>query len=316
LVDVAQDVIVTEEDCGDKEGLIIDRAEVEKDNEDFFRKIIGRYLLEDLKDEKGKVYIKAGELVSEEDVKNLEDKDIRFATIRSVLNCKLHKGVCAKCYGVDLAYNQKVKVGTTVGIIAAQSIGEPGTQLTMRTFHTGGVASAEDITQGLPRVEEIFENRSPKKKALMSEVEGKVKIEVGQKIIKDKDGKDIVVNNPQEKILKIIYKGPAVEKYYFRELANEIKLRGDKKSKKDLEPKIKVKDGDKVSKGTELYSILDQSVKAKLSGTVKVFDKYIELSSSVNKTQEFTIPRGLMLWVKDGDEVKPGDRLTEGSFDL
>ena len=131
------------------------------------------------------------------------------------------------------------------------------------------------------------------------------------KIIKDKDGKDIVVNNPQEKILKIIYKGPAVEKYYFRELANEIKLRGDKKSKKDLEPKIKVKDGDKVSKGTELYSILDQSVKAKLSGTVKVFDKYIELSSSVNKTQEFTIPRGLMLWVKDGDEVKPGDRLTE-----
>ena len=199
LVDVAQDVIVTEEDCGDKEGLIIDRAEVEKDNEDFFRKIIGRYLLEDLKDEKGKVYIKAGELVSEEDVKNLEDKDIRFATIRSVLNCKLHKGVCAKCYGVDLAYNQKVKVGTTVGIIAAQSIGEPGTQLTMRTFHTGGVASAEDITQGLPRVEEIFENRSPKKKALMSEVEGKVKIEVGQKIIKDKDGKDIVVNNPQEK---------------------------------------------------------------------------------------------------------------------
>ncbi len=316
LVDVAQDVIVTEEDCGDKEGLIIDRAEVEKDNEDFFRKIIGRYLLEDLKDEKGKVYIKAGELVSEEDVKNLEDKDIRFATIRSVLNCKLHKGVCAKCYGVDLAYNQKVKVGTTVGIIAAQSIGEPGTQLTMRTFHTGGVASSDDINQGLPRVDEIFENRSPNKKALMSEVEGKVKIEVGQKIIKDKDGKDIVVNNPQEKILKIIYKGPAVEKYYFRELANEIKLRGDKKSKKDLEPKIKVKDGDKVSKGAELYSILDQSVKAKLSGTVKVFDKYIELSSSVNKTQEFTIPRGLMLWVKDGDEVKPGDRLTEGSFDL
>jgi len=316
LVDVAQDVIVSEDDCRDKEGLVINRAEVEKENDDFFRKISGRYLAKDLVDKKGKVLLEAGKLLSEEFIEEIKNKDIESATIRSVLSCKLHKGICAKCYGVDLAYNKEVKLGTTVGIIAAQSIGEPGTQLTMRTFHTGGVASSEDITQGLPRVEEIFENRSPKKKALMSEVDGKVKIELGQKIIKDKDGKEISVNNPQEKILKIIYRGEAGEKYYFKELADEIKLSGDKKTKKELEPRVKIKDGDKISKGAELYSILDKTIKSKDSGVVKVFDKYIEVISEVDKIQEFTIQKGLMLWVKDGDTVKPGDRLTEGSFDL
>ena len=316
LVDVAQDVIISEDDCGDKEGLLINRAEVEKENDDFFRKISGRYLAKDLVDKKGKVLLGAGELVTEEFIKKNKDKDIESATIRSVLSCKLHKGICAKCYGVDLAYNKEVKLGTTVGIIAAQSIGEPGTQLTMRTFHTGGVASAEDITQGLPRVEEIFENRTPKKKALMSEVEGKIKIEFGQKTIKDKDGKDILVNNPQEKILKIIYKGRDTKKYYFRELLNEIKLSGEKHTKKDLELKVKVKEGEEIITGTELYSIAGRPVKAEVGGIIKISDKFISVASEVDKVQEFTIPKGLMIWVKDGDTVKPGDRLTEGSFDL
>ncbi len=316
LVDVSQDVIVFENDCKDKTGLLVKREEVEKDNEDFFKKISGRYLAKDLLDKKGKVLLPAGELLNEEAIKSIQDKDVQEAVIRSVLSCKLNKGVCVKCYGIDLAYNKEVKLGTTVGIIAAQSIGEPGTQLTMRTFHTGGVASSEDITQGLPRVEEIFENRSPKKKALMSEVEGQIKIEFGKKTIKDKSGKEIKVDNTQEKLLKISYKGKEAEKYYFRELANEIKLSTKKTSKKDLEPKVKVKDGDKVSKGTELYSILDQSVKAKTSGVVKLSDKYISLAVDVNKVQEFTIPKGLMIWVKDGDKVSPGDRLTEGSLDL
>jgi DNA-directed RNA polymerase subunit beta' len=316
LVDVAQDVIVVDEDCGEKEGLLINRAEIEKDNDDFFRKISGRYLAKDLTDKKGKVLLEAGSLLTEDFIKEIKNKDIEEAWVRSVLTCKLHKGVCAKCYGVDLAYNKEVKIGTTVGIIAAQSIGEPGTQLTMRTFHTGGVAGADDITQGLPRVEEIFENRTPKKKALMAEVDGKVKIEFGQRTIKDKDGKDIVVNNPQEKILKVIYKGKASEKYYFKELINEIKLSGEKITKKDSTPNIKVKDGDKVSKGAELYSISNKNVKAKDSGIVKISDKFISISSEIDKVQEFTIPKGVMIWVKDGDVVKPGDRLTEGSFDL
>ncbi|MFA7049597.1 MAG: DNA-directed RNA polymerase subunit beta' [Patescibacteria group bacterium] len=316
LVDVAQDVIVVDEDCGEKEGLLINRAEIEKDNDDFFRKISGRYLAKDLTDKKGKVLLEAGNLLTEDFVKEIKNKDIEEAWVRSVLTCKLHKGVCAKCYGVDLAYNKEVKIGTTVGIIAAQSIGEPGTQLTMRTFHTGGVVGADDITQGLPRVEEIFENRTPKKKALMAEVDGKIKIEFGQRTIKDKDGKDITVNNPQEKILKVVYKGRDSEKYYFKELVNEIKLSGEKIAKKDSAPKIKVKDGDKVSKGAELYSISNKNVKAKDSGIVKISDKFISISSEVDKIQEFTIPKGVMIWVKDGDVVKPGDRLTEGSFDL
>lgn len=316
LVDVAQDVIVTEEDCGDREGIIINRAEVEKDNDDFFKKIASRYLAKDLKDKKGKVLLKSGELLSEDFIKSIKSKDIEEVYIRSVLACRLHKGVCAKCYGTDLAYNKEIKLGTTVGIIAAQSIGEPGTQLTMRTFHTGGVAGADDITQGLPRVEEIFENRSPKKKALLSEVDGKVKIEFGQRIIKDKNGREVSVNNPQEKLLKIIYRGKDLDKYQFKDLVNQIKLSGKKVPKKELDPKIKVKDGDKVSKGAELYSILDKSVKAENSGIVKLSEKFIGVSTEVSKTQEFTIPKGVMIWVKDGDIVKPGDRLTEGSFDL
>lgn len=250
LVDVAQDVIVTEEDCGDDEGLIITKAEATATGDDFFKKLYGRYLAKDLVDAKGKVLIKAGELLSEEKIAGIKDKDVEEACIRSVLSCRLHKGVCAKCYGYDLAYNRDVRLGTTVGIIAAQSIGEPGTQLTMRTFHTGGVAGQDDITQGLPRVEEIFECRPPKKKALMADVDGEVKIEFGEKIIKDRDGKEIVVNNSQEKILKIIYKA-------------------------------------KDAKGKEEEG-----------------------------TKEYVIPRGTMLWVKDGDKVKKGDRLTEGSFNL
>jgi len=316
LVDVAQDIIVSEDDCGDKEGLFVSKAEVEKENDDFFRRISGRYLVQDLVDKKGKVLLGAGELITEDFVKKNKDKDIESAVIRSVLSCKMHKGICAKCYGVDLAYNKEVKLGTTVGIIAAQSIGEPGTQLTMRTFHTGGVASAEDITQGLPRVEEIFENRTPKKKALMSEVDGKIKVEFGQKTIRNNEGKDILVNNPQEKILKIIHKGKESKKYYFRELLNEIKLTGEKHAKKDLEVKVKVKDDENIISGTELYSIAGRSMKSEESGLVKVSDKFITVISEVDKIQEFTIPKGLMIWVKDGDTVKPGDRLTEGSFDL
>ncbi len=316
LVDVAQDVIISSEDCKDKEGALISRAEVEKNNNDFFKKISGRYLAKDLQDKGGKVLIKAGSLLTEKDIKKIKNKDIESATIRSVLSCKLTKGACVKCYGLDLAYNKEVKLGATVGIVAAQSIGEPGTQLTMRTFHTGGVASSEDITQGLPRVEEIFENRIPKKKALMSEFQGKVKIEIGKKIIKSKEGKDISVDNPQEKVLKIVYKAEDSDKYYFRELANEIKLSSKKTSKKDLEPKVKLKDGDKVKKGDTLYSIMNKSVKSDSPGFVKIKEKFIEVFKEVNKSQEFTIPKGVMLWVKDGDEVKPGDRLTEGSFDL
>lgn len=319
LVDVSQDIIVSQEDCGDNEGLVITKEESEKVGEDFFKRIMGRYLAKDLKDAAGKKLLEAGDLLTEEIIhEKLRGKDISEACVRSVLTCKMHKGICAKCYGFDLAYNKPVKLGATVGVIAAQSIGEPGTQLTMRTFHTGGVAGQDDITQGLPRVEEIFEARSPKKKALMTDVAGVVSIDFAQKIIRDKDGNEISVSNPQTKILSITYQGRDQDKYYFSEKQNEIKLSAGltAKDKKKLVIKNLVKDEAKVSKGTPLFSIGEEVVKSKTAGTVEVKDKYIGISKEVEMVKEFLISRGTMIMVKNGDSVEVGAQLTEGSLDL
>jgi len=318
LVDVSQDVIIAEEDCGDTTGMNLDRAEIEKGGDDFFRRLTGRYVAKDIKDIKGKLLLAAGEILNEENIKMLKTKDVTEACVRSVLSCQMHKGICAKCYGWDLAYNKPVKMGSTVGIIAAQSIGEPGTQLTMRTFHTGGVAGQDDITQGLPRVEEIFEARSPKKKALISDVSGRVKIDFAQKTIKDQDGKEIFVNNPQAKILSIFYKGKDHDKYYFSEKLNEIKLSSGAtaKDKKKLEVKVLVKEGDEVAKNSELFNIGGEVVRAKSAGTVSVTDKYISVAKEVEKVKESPILKGTMLMVKDGDIIERGTQLTEGSLDL
>lgn len=317
LVDVSQDVIIAEDDCGDQEGINLNRAEIEAGGDDFFRQLTGRYLAKDLKDSRGKTLHLAGELVSDELVEKLKSLEINEADVRSVLNCQVNKGVCAKCYGWDLAYNKPVKMGATVGIIAAQSIGEPGTQLTMRTFHSGGVAG-DDITQGLPRVEEIFEARSPKKKALMADVAGRVKIEFAQKTITDAQGKEILVNNPQAKILNIIYRGEDQEKYYFSEKVNEVKLAtgATAKDKKKLEVKVLVKEGDKVSRGTELFKVGSEVVKAKSSGKAAIDPKYVGIIKEVDKVKEFPIMKGTLLMVDEGDQVERGTQLTEGSLDL
>ena len=318
LVDVAQDVIISEDDCGDTVGMNLNRAEIEANGEDFFRRLVGRYLAKDVKDTKGKVILSAGEILNEENIKLLKEKDVQDVCIRSVLSCKLSKGICTKCYGWDLAYNKPVKMGATVGVVAAQSIGEPGTQLTMRTFHSGGVAGQDDITQGLPRVEEIFEARSPKKKALISDVAGRIKIEFAQKTITDKDGKEILVNNPQAKILSIFYKGKDYDKYYFSEKINEIKLAtgATAKDKKKLEVKVLVKAGEMVSKNSELFSVGGEVVRSKSAGKVTVTDKYISVAKEVEKVKEFSILKSTMLMVQDGDLVERGTQLTEGSLDL
>ena len=317
LVDVAQDVIIAEEDCGDTEGTTITKKESEEAmGEDFFKRIIGRFLAKDVKAKTGKVLIKAGELLSEDVVEKLKKENIEEIYVRSVLSCRLAKGVCAKCYGYDLGYNKPVVLGTAVGIIAAQSIGEPGTQLTMRTFHTGGVAGQEDITQGLPRVEEIFEARPPKRKAIMADVAGKVKIEAAQKAIKDENGKEILVANPQVKILSIHYKGAEAEKYYFSEAGSETGPEAGKAKDKKAKLKILVKDGGEVKKGDDLFSAGGKKVKARGDGKVKIEPKYIKIFTEVDKVREFMISRGTMIWVKDGDEVKKGNQLTEGSLDL
>ena len=226
LVDVSQDVIITEEDCGTHEGIEV--FEIKNGNEmiePFAERLIGRFLVEDLKDPAtGEVVMSHDRLMTAQDSEKviafLESHGRDRIAIRSVLGCKSKRGVCAKCYGMDLAHSTVVSVGEAVGIIAAQSIGEPGTQLTMRTFHTGGVASAEDITHGLPRVEELFESRKPKGAAILARIGGVVSIE------EIKKSRVIVITNTET---------GEVEQYAI-----------------PWDYRIKVKEGDEVKAGDEL----------------------------------------------------------------
>ena len=182
LVDVSQDVIIREEDCHCHDGIdVYDIMEGKELIESLQERLTGRFLLEDLTDENGEVVMSKDKMMSEADAKIVadivnarENPADRKIKIRSLLTCESEHGVCIKCYGSNLATGKPVTVGEAVGIIAAQSIGEPGTQLTMRTFHTGGVASSQDITQGLPRVEELFEARKPKTLAILSEIDGRL----------------------------------------------------------------------------------------------------------------------------------------------
>jgi len=177
LVDVAQDVIIREEDCGTTEGIEVQAIIASgKSIESLAERLTGRYALEDIVNPAtGEVLVKAGDLITEDMAEKVENAGIKKAKIRSILSCRSKIGVCARCYGINLAVGEESNVGEAVGFIAAQSIGEPGTQLTMRTFHTGGVAG-DDITQGLPRVEELFEARKPKGLAIVSEISGTVRI--------------------------------------------------------------------------------------------------------------------------------------------
>ena len=185
LVDVSQDVIVREHDCGTRRGLVLPLIDADGNlHPDVETSIHGRTLAIDVKDSDGNVIASAGEDVSDVLIEKLFKAGVKELRVRSVLTCESSIGVCALCYGRSMASNVLVDIGEAVGIIAAQSIGEPGTQLTMRTFHTGGVASADDITQGLPRIQELFEARTPKGVAPISEVSGRVTIEDTEKSYK------------------------------------------------------------------------------------------------------------------------------------
>ena len=192
LVDVSQEVIIREEDCGTTEGIeVFDITAGPESIEPLHERLIGRYLVDDFCDEDGTVLVSKDKLMTEEDADLIVGRGVERIKIRSVLYCRAKNGVCKKCYGASLANRKPVEVGEAVGIIAAQSIGEPGTQLTMRTFHTGGVASAEDITQGLPRIDELFEGRKPKHVAIINEIDGKVAFE------EIKKNRHVVVTNDE-----------------------------------------------------------------------------------------------------------------------
>ena len=191
LVDVSQDVIICDDDCGTTVGLTV--SDIKDGNhtlETMEERLIGRFLLNPFVDEKtGEVIVPNDRMMTEEDAAKIVATGATSVVIRSILTCHSHHGVCKKCYGANLATGKPVTIGEAVGIIAAQSIGEPGTQLTMRTFHTGGIASTEDITQGLPRVEELFEARRPKRCGLIAKIDGVVRIS------EEKKSKVIIINN-------------------------------------------------------------------------------------------------------------------------
>ncbi|MFA6027745.1 MAG: DNA-directed RNA polymerase subunit beta' [Patescibacteria group bacterium] len=284
LIDVSQDVVVIEEDCGTNEGLDITKKESDEMGESIFQRILGRVILEDIVDPKTKkAVIKKGELVTEAMVNDIKHLPLTKVVVRSVLKCHTHRGVCQKCYGYDLGYNKPVKLGTAVGIIAAQSIGEPGTQLTMRTFHTGGVAG-QDITQGLPRVEELFEARPLKKPGVLAQVDGKV---------------EEIIEKGQQKIINIRYIKNVTETY---PLTKKIQ--------------VKVKDKDKVKEGDVLLVDNGEEIKSPVDGLVAVSKNELTVNGEKPGLKEHPIPIGFGLWVKEGDLVAKGFRMTEGNLDL
>ncbi|MEK7167485.1 MAG: DNA-directed RNA polymerase subunit beta', partial [Patescibacteria group bacterium] len=302
LVDVAQDAVVANEDCGDKEGLILTKKESIVMGQNLIDRILGRYLVAEIRDPKtNDIIVKKDELVTEKATDKLKELDLGEVNVRSILSCKNVRGVCQKCYGYDLGHNKLVKLGTAVGIIAAQSVGEPGTQLTMRTFHTGGVASEGDITQGLPRVEEIFEVRAPKAKAIIAEVSGQVSIKEGQREIKDANGKTIMKASAKDRVLQISYN---------QEVEKKLSFENKKKAV------LAVEDGVTVKMGQLLFSESEKQVTAPADGVVKIEKNGVAITLEELGVKEYLIPSGKSILVKEGDMVEAGEQLTEGSLDL
>ena len=285
LVDVSQDIIISEEDCRDTEGMVISKINTGEMGQDLADRLFGRVALAEIKGARGKILVKKGEYVDAQAVELIKAAKLEEARVRTVLSCKSIRGLCAKCYGYDLAYNRPVAIGTAVGIIAAQSIGEPGTQLTMRTFHTGGVAGESDVTQGLPRVEELFEARPPKKRSFISDVRGKVSIKREDKFHK------VTVTFDQEQ----------VETYDLEDLGTI---------------KLKVENGQKVEQGETLFSTSDKKFKTNFKGQVKLDKTQLKFIGEKGGTREYSIPLTYALRVADQDLVNVGDVLSDGSTNL
>jgi len=269
LVDVSQDVIVVDEDCQTEKGVVMSAViEDGKEIVPLYDRIIGRYASKDVENPKVKkeVLVRRNELITEEIAAKMIELGLTEVEIRSNLTCNSENGVCAKCYGRNLATNTRVEVGEAVGVVAAQSIGEPGTQLTMRTFHTGGVASSSDITQGLPRIQELFEARNPKGKATLTEVDGKVR-----SVERQRGGSTIItITDAQDKEYKYTL-DPNVESLVRK---NAVVKAGQRLSLGSIHPKelLRIKS----TEAAQTY-ILQEVQKVYRAQGVEISDKHIEI---------------------------------------
>ncbi|HEV2216109.1 MAG TPA: DNA-directed RNA polymerase subunit beta' [Candidatus Dormibacteraeota bacterium] len=286
LVDVAQDVIVREEDCGTANGIWVRDISVERArNEPIFEKIAGRVAAEDVSVD-GKVLVATGTAITDENARKIIEAGVPVK-VRSILVCEAREGVCRTCYGRNLATGKLVEIGEAVGVIAAQSIGEPGTQLTMRTFHTGGVAGV-DITQGLPRVEELFEARIPKGKAIISEIDGELEI------IRQEGSRKVRVTSKEE--FEVSY--PL-----------------------DAKMQAAVKNGDDVMEGQEIArDAKGNATRTRHAGKAHVTTKEISVRTLDEEVREYAIPHQVRIRPeldrRDGQKVliKAGQQITEGSI--
>jgi DNA-directed RNA polymerase subunit beta' len=293
LIDVAQDVIVSEQDCGTSEGVWMYREQRDKTLPPFSERILGYMAASRIVNPAtGEVIAERNEEIDEERVKQIVEAGVERVYLRSPLTCRSRRGVCQYCYGRDLGKRKLVEMRTAVGIVAAQSIGEPGTQLTLRTFHTGGVVGL-DITTGLPRVGELFEARTPKGNAIISEIGGTVEV--------IQNGKTTV---------RVSNKESYVEEYTIPAGAN-----------------LLVGDGQWVNAGVPLYSMEDEgllpSAVSRISGQVDILPveredggefgiKKICIQHDESENREYVVPAGVYLTVKTGSEVKAGQKITEG----
>ena len=293
LIDVAQDVIVFEEDCGTTGGMWIERDRSVDALETFRERIVGRYPAAPIVDENsGEIICDLGQEIDEQVADRIDELGIDRVYVRTPLSCEAERGVCAMCYGRDLARNERVKLRTAVGIIAAQSIGEPGTQLTMRTFHTGGVASATDITSGLPRVEELFEARTPKGEAIISEIDGVVEV------IEEGDRRVVRVSNVDTLVEE--YEIPAGHRLLVEDgehLVAGAPLAAPEEALQDGE----VKD-------------LSLALTTRIPGIARVTEpNKVQVVYEEREEREYQIPAAARLVVESGQYINAGDQITEGA---
>ncbi|MGH2445644.1 MAG: DNA-directed RNA polymerase subunit beta', partial [Candidatus Limnocylindria bacterium] len=287
LVDVAQDVITREDDCGTDIGTWITAEESAEIPEPFIERLIGRMAAIDIVDEKGgEVIVERNAEIDEAALEKIEAAGIDRVSVRSPLTCAARHGVCRMCYGRNLATGELVELGQAVGIIAAQSIGEPGTQLTMRTFHTGGVAG-EDITQGLPRVEELFEARIPKGQAIITEIDGTVEVPPA--------------SGDQPIVVQVTHRDSYDTAFKLTPQHEILVANGDEVAEEQLLARV--------GEGEDLVE-----VKAPSAGRVTKKGRTLTLHVEEIEVREYPVPHSARLRVSDGDEVEAGDALTEGSM--